>query len=132
MKKIYGLSILAFSVALVACSGDGNPSASRFSDDGVNPPSVVNDPADVQKDVKSASKNSKKTSSREDDEDDDDDDDERYGGSDGDSKYTEDYSSYNDPYNDELMRQTFEYYSNLGGETPDIDYNTFFSNSNGY
>ena len=125
MKKIYGLSILAFSVALVACSGDGNPSASRFSDDGVNPPSVINDPADVQKDVESASKNSKKTSSREDD---DDDDDERYGDSDGDSKYTEDYSSYTDPYSDELMRQTLEYYSNLGGESPDIDYSTYFSN----
>ena len=85
MNKILALSILVFSVVFVACSGDGNPSAGRFDDDSVTPPSVVNDPAEIQKEAEEAVKQEKHKSNTSNDDDDyrsrndDDDDDFDYG-----------------------------------------------------
>ncbi len=92
MNKILALSILVFSVVFVACSGDGNPSASRLGDDSVTPPSVVNDPADILEKAENAVKNNKVEIY---DDDDGDDDDDRYNDDDDDD---DDYSDF---YNDD-------------------------------
>lgn len=82
MNKILALSILVFSVIFVACSGDGNPSAGRFDNDSVTPPSVVNDPADIQEAVEEAVKEGDRkvnTSNDDDYRSSNDDDDDDYG-----------------------------------------------------
>ena len=93
MNKILALSILVFSVVFVACSGDGNPSASRLGDDSVTPPSVVNDPADIVEKAENAVKNNKVEIY-------DDDDDDRYNDDDDDDRYNDD-DDYSDFYNDD-------------------------------
>ena len=103
MNKILALSILVFSVVFVACSGDGNPSASRLGDDSVTPPSVVNDPADILEKAENAVKNNKVEIY---DDDDDDDDDDRYN-DDDDDDVTDDSDFYND---DDFDYSEFEEY----------------------
>jgi len=57
MKKIIALSILIFSVAFTACSGDGNPAA-RISDGDINTPDAINNPSTVITEMADESKKS--------------------------------------------------------------------------